>query len=78
MTRDLAAGTIIGSGTVSNNNHAEVGSSCLAERRTIEVIEKGSTDIPFMKPGDTIRIEMLDGNGKSIFGAIDQKVVALA
>lgn len=77
MTRDLAAGTIIGSGTVSNNNHKEVGSSCLAERRTIEIIERGSTDIPFMTPGDTIRIEMLDGQGNSIFGAIDQKVVAL-
>ncbi|RWC49747.1 MAG: FAA hydrolase family protein [Mesorhizobium sp.] len=76
MTRDLAAGTIIGSGTVSNNNHHEVGSSCLAERRTIQIIEKGATDTPFMKPGDTVRIEMLDAQGVSIFGAIEQKVVA--
>ncbi len=75
-TRDLAAGTIIGSGTVSNDAYLEVGSSCLAEKRMIEIIDKGSTDIAFMKPGDTIRIEMLDGNGASIFGAIDQKVVA--
>lgn len=75
-TRDLAAGSIIGSGTVSNNAYLEVGSSCLAEKRMIDIIDKGSTEIEFMKPGDTIRIEMFDGNGASIFGAIDQKVVA--
>lgn len=75
-TRDLAAGTIIGSGTVSNNDYARVGSSCLAEKRMIDIIEKGSTEIAFMKPGDTIRIEMFDADGASIFGAIDQKVVA--
>lgn len=74
-TRDLAAGTIIGSGTVSNKNFKEVGSSCLAEKRMIETIEQGEPTTRFMEPGDTVRIEMLDADGGSIFGAIDQKVV---
>lgn len=75
-TRDLRAGTIIGSGTVSNTDHERVGSSCLAEKRMIETIETGKPLTRFMKPGDTIRFEMHDQNGQSIFGAIDQKVVA--
>lgn len=74
-TRKLAAGTIFGSGTVSNANFREVGSACIAERRSIETIETGAPQTAFMKFGDTIRIEMLDAAGKSIFGAIDQKVV---
>jgi fumarylacetoacetate (FAA) hydrolase len=73
-TRHLAAGAIIGSGTVSNKDRS-VGSSCLAEKRMIEKIESGEIETPFMKFGDTIRIEMLDEKGNSIFGAIDQKVV---
>lgn len=76
VTRDLGAGTIIGSGTVSNSNYKDVGSSCLAEARTIEIIETGSASTRFMEPGDTIRIEMLDPDGQSIFGAIDQKIAA--
>ena len=75
-TRDLAAGTIIGSGTVSNENHDEVGSCCLAEKRMIETIRDGEARTRFMTPGDTIKFEMLDGGGKSIFGAIEQTVVA--
>jgi fumarylacetoacetate (FAA) hydrolase len=75
-TRDLAAGTIIGSGTVSNENHDEVGSNCLAEKRMIETIRGGEATTRFMTPGDTIRFEMLNSEGKSIFGAIDQTVVA--
>lgn len=75
-TRELRAGTIIGSGTVSNSNHEEVGSSCIAEKRMIEIIETGQATTRFMEPGDTIRIEMFDASGASIFGAIDQKVVA--
>ena len=75
-TRELRAGTIIGSGTVSNTNHQEVGSSCLAEKRMIEIIEFGEATTRFMVPGDTIRFEMFDDAGMSIFGAIDQKVVA--
>ena len=75
-TRELRAGSIIGSGTVSNSNHDEVGSSCLAEKRMIEIIETGEASTRFMEPGDTIRFEMFDETGASIFGAIDQKVVA--
>jgi len=77
-TRPLGAGTIIGSGTVSNKNYKEVGSSCLAEIRMIEKIEQGDFKTPFMKFGDTIKIEMMDKNGESIFGTIDQKIVDYA
>jgi fumarylacetoacetate (FAA) hydrolase len=73
-TRNLRAGTIIGSGTVSNRDPG-AGSSCLAERRMIETIADGKPSTQFMKFGDRIRIEMLDEAGRSIFGAIDQKVV---
>lgn len=72
-TRALVAGSIVGSGTVSNKS-GNVGSACLAEKRTLETIESGKPVTPFMKFGDTIRIEMLDRDGKSIFGAIDQQV----
>ena len=73
-TRPLAAGTIVGSGTVSNRN-PDACSCCLAERRTIETIESGASKTPFMAFGDRVRIEMLDAAGNSIFGVIDQKVV---
>jgi fumarylacetoacetate (FAA) hydrolase len=73
-TRHLEAGTVIGSGTVANRD-ASVGCSCIAERRVRETIDAGKPTTPFMKFGDRIRIEMLDGAGRSIFGAIDQKVV---
>lgn len=72
-TRFLGAGTIVGGGTVSNRDRS-VGSSCIAERRTIETIEKGKPCTPYLRFGDTVRIEMLDGAGKSIFGAIEQRV----
>jgi fumarylacetoacetate (FAA) hydrolase len=72
-TRPLAAGTIIGSGTVANEDRS-VGSSCIAERRAIETIDGGSPKTPFMKFGDRVRIEMLDSAGVSVFGAIDQIV----
>lgn len=72
-TRHLAAGTILGSGTVSNVDRSS-GSSCLAEKRMIETIEKGKPETSFLKFGDRVRIEMLDSKGRSIFGAIDQKV----
>lgn len=74
-TRKLAAGTLFGSGTISNANYREVGSACIAERRSIENIEEGGAKTPFMKFGDTIRMEMFDATGASIFGAIDQTVV---
>ena len=73
-TRHLGAGTVIGSGTVSNKDRS-TGSSCLAEKRMIEKIETGEMTTPFMSFGDTIRIEMKDREGKDIFGVIEQKVV---
>ncbi len=72
-TRSYTAGTILGSGTVSNADRAR-GISCLAERRMIETIEEGKPKTPFMKPGDTIDIEMLDAEGQSVFGRIAQTV----
>lgn len=72
-TRHLAAGTIVGSGTISNADRSK-GSSCLAEQRMLEIIEHGEAKTPFMKYGDSIRIEMFDKQGQSIFGAIDQQV----
>ncbi len=83
-TRELAAGTIIGSGTVSNkqgNLHGSsienggVGYCCLAEVRMYETIEGGAPKTSFLKFGDSVRIEMFDAQGTSIFGAIDQTVV---
>jgi fumarylacetoacetate (FAA) hydrolase len=82
-TRELAAGSIIGSGTVSNKQGGLHGSSianggvgycCLAEVRMYETIEQGAPQTPFLRFGDTVRIEMLDAAGASIFGAIDQEV----
>ena len=75
-TRDLVAGTIIGSGTVSNPNYAEVGSSCISERRAIEMIAAGSPSTGFMRFGDRVRMTALDERGEAPFGAIDQEVVA--
>jgi fumarylacetoacetate (FAA) hydrolase len=84
-TRALSAGTIIGSGTVSNRGPDEgpgkpvgeggVGYSCLAEIRTIETIASGKPSTPFLKAGDTVRIEMKDKKRHTIFGAIEQQVV---
>ena len=72
-TRRLGAGTIIGSGTISNYDRSK-GSSCLAEKRMLETIEHGKPVTPFMSFGDRVGVEMLDAQGESIFGAIDQKV----
>jgi len=83
-SRPLGAGTIIGSGTVSNKldggpgkpvNEGGVGYSCIAEQRTIETIQDGSPTTSFMQFGDRIRIEMCNAAGESIFGAIDQTIV---
>jgi len=73
-TRYLEAGTVVGSGTVANRD-AGVGCSCIAERRVRETIDGGKPVTQFMKFGDEVRIEMFDAEGRSIFGAIDQKVV---
>lgn len=72
-TRDLSAGTIIGSGTISNEN-IEMGSSCLAEKRMLEKINDGEFKTPFMKDGDHVKMEMFDESGVSLFGQINQKV----
>ena len=73
-TRNLKAGAIIGSGTVSNEGE-DRGSSCILERRMIEKINEGTIKTPFLKPGDVMKIEMKDSSGNSIFGTIEQKVV---
>lgn len=74
-TRNARAGSIVGSGTVSNRDPAR-GYSCIAEQRAREQIEHGAASTPFMRYGDTVRIEMFDAEGASIFGAIEQKVAA--
>jgi fumarylacetoacetate (FAA) hydrolase len=84
-TRNVRAGSIVGSGTVSNQgveHHGKKewpkGYSCIAEKRAIETILDGQPSTEFMKYGDTIRIEMKAADGSSIFGAIDQKIAPLA
>ena len=87
-TRSLSAGTIIGSGTVSNRDadggpgkpvaEGGLGYSCIAEVRTVETILRGAAETPFLKHGDTVRIEMLDDRHHSIFGAIEQTVGPLS
>ncbi len=74
-TRSLCAGTIIGGGTVSNDNYREVGSSCIAERRGIETIDEGKPRTGFMKFGDRVRMEAKLPDGTPLFGVIDQRVV---
>ena len=74
-TRPLSAGTLVGSGTVANED-TSLGASCFAELRTVETLRDGKPSTPFMKFGDTVRIEMLDAAGNSIFGAIEQRMSA--
>ncbi len=72
-TRPLSAGTLVGSGTIANQDTGK-GASCFAEKRTVETLEHGAPKTPFMQFGDTVRIEMLDEAGNSIFGAIEQRI----
>lgn len=72
-TRPLSAGTIVGSGTVANED-TSLGASCFAERRTVETLRDGKPSTPYMSFGDSVRIEMLDRDGVSIFGAIEQRI----
>ena len=72
-TRPLSAGTIVGSGTIANQDESK-GASCLAEKRTLETIRDGKPSTPFLKFGDAVRIEMFDRAGASVFGAIEQKI----
>jgi fumarylacetoacetate (FAA) hydrolase len=73
FTRELGAGTILGSGTVSNRDRSR-GSCCIAERRMLEQLEHGAPRTPFLRYGERVRIEMLDARGASVFGAIEQRV----
>ncbi|MFK3846250.1 fumarylacetoacetate hydrolase family protein [Stenotrophomonas sp. NPDC078853] len=72
-TRPLGAGTLVGSGTIANEDTGK-GASCFAELRTVETLRDGKPSTPFMSFGDVVRIEMLDANGASIFGAIEQRI----
>ncbi len=72
-TRPLSAGTIVGSGTIANEDTSK-GASCFAEKRTVETLETGAAKTPFMSFGDVVRIEMLNRDGDSIFGAIEQRI----
>jgi fumarylacetoacetate (FAA) hydrolase len=76
-TRRLGAGSIVGSGTVSNRDRS-TGSTCLAERRMLETLDQGKPMTPFLSFGDRVRVEMFDAAGRSIFGAIDQRVARAA
>ena len=83
-TRPLSAGTIVGSGTVSNKgadgspgrpvSQGGLGYSCIAEIRTVETLLEGKPRTPYLSFGDTVRIEMKDAGGRTIFGAIEQTV----
>jgi fumarylacetoacetate (FAA) hydrolase len=72
-TRPLSAGTIVGSGTVANEDTGK-GASCFAEQRTVETLRDGKPSTPFMSFGDTVRIEMIGRDGASVFGAIEQRI----
>ena len=74
-SRSLPAGTMIGTGTVSNETFREVGSACIAERRGIEIIDNGAPETPFMSFGDTVQMEAVAKDGSPLFGTINQKVV---
>jgi fumarylacetoacetate (FAA) hydrolase len=75
-TRPLTAGTLVGSGTIANED-TDKGASCLAEQRTVETLRDGKPSTPFLKFGDTLRIEITDAQGQSLFGAIEQTIAAL-
>ena len=72
-TRPLSAGTLVGSGTIANQD-TSLGASCFAEKRTVEALETGKPVTPFLSFGDRVRIEMFDRDGRSIFGAIEQRI----
>jgi fumarylacetoacetate (FAA) hydrolase len=76
-TRPLSAGTIVGSGTIANQDTAK-GASCLAEQRTVETLRDGKPSTPFLKFGDRVKIDVVDANGASLFGAIEQSVTKYA
>ena len=75
-TRNLVAGTVIGSGTVSNESYREIGSSCIAERRGIEIVDEGAPRTEFMRFGDSVWMQGTTADGRAPFGVIEQKVVS--
>jgi fumarylacetoacetate (FAA) hydrolase len=74
-TRNLRAGTVLGSGTFSNRDYTTTGSACLAECRAVEVLEAGEATTPFLRFGDRLKFEIFGLDGQSIFGAIDHRFV---
>jgi fumarylacetoacetate (FAA) hydrolase len=74
-TRNLCAGTIIGSGTVSNEDYRQIGSSCIAERRAIETLDEGAPRTPYMRFGDSVRMEAAGFAGETLFGVLEQQVI---
>ena len=77
-TRDLCAGTVIGSGTVSNFNAGEVGSGCIAERKALDQLDPAKPSTDFLRFGERVRMEAFDDGGRSIFGPLDHRIVARA
>jgi len=75
LNRNLRAGTILGTGTVSNIAAREVGSACLAEKRALEKLDRGESVTPFLKWGDRLRFEVFGADGQSVFGAVDHRFV---
>ncbi|WP_174291954.1 fumarylacetoacetate hydrolase family protein [Sphingomonas bacterium] len=75
LTRDLCAGTVIGSGTVANLDAAEVGSGCIAERRALDALASQASPTPYLRFGERVRISALDREDRSVFGELDQRVV---
>jgi fumarylacetoacetate (FAA) hydrolase len=76
-TRELCAGTVIGSGTVSNADYKVVGSGCIAEKRAIDKLSSDGEPTPYLKFGEQLKIEAFDSAGRSIFGSMDQMISAL-
>jgi fumarylacetoacetate (FAA) hydrolase len=75
-TRDLCAGTVLGSGTVSNFDAATVGSGCIAERKALDALDPARPATPYLRFGERVRLEVFDAGGTSVFGPMDQPVVA--
>jgi fumarylacetoacetate (FAA) hydrolase len=74
-SRALPAGTMIGTGTVSNETYREVGSACIAERRGIEIVDSGEPQTPFLSFGDQVQMECVAADGSPLFGQMSQRVV---
>ena len=78
LTRDLCAGTVIGSGTVANYDADKVGSGCIAERRALDHLDTGRTPTPYLRFGEEVRLEVLDEAGRSVFGSLRHRIVQMS